>query len=135
MSHHEQGEKLGHQITCNDGVKAIEYRRGRVLTEGVSVTMLVFLLVIWESYLLQTIYYVIFLLGSCMKLRWRMCNEGHTSLVYSRFNDNIHTRTVSWLIFLFPYDNLNLSVYLCARKIGEGRGRVPRGSHYPDEFG
>ena len=25
-------------------------------------------------------------------------DERHTSLVYSRFNDNIHTRTVSWLI-------------------------------------
>lgn len=33
-------------------------------------------------------------------------DEKHTSLVYSRFNDNIHTRTVSWLILTQVYLDL-----------------------------
>ena len=43
----------------------------------------------------------------------RMVNlhdEEHTSLVYSRFKDSIHTRTVSWLILTLELECLDLFV-------------------------
>ena len=106
MSHHEQGEKLGHQtayVNGNDRMATIWVglkRKRMMLTKRVSIVLFIFLLVIWKSYLLKTIYYVVFLFTIAL-IRMADCSytrEWHTSLVYSRFNDSIHTRTVSWLI-------------------------------------
>lgn len=43
-----------------------------MLTKRVGITQFIFLLVIGKSYLLQTIYYIVFLVQSHNKLGWRM---------------------------------------------------------------
>lgn len=118
MSHHEQGEKLGHQTTCNDRMKTtlsgLKRKNAHEMSRHCSVYNLACHL---EKPLVADD--ILHRIPDAIADQVRMANvhdEGHTSLVYSRFNDNIHTRTVSWLIltcgmfgficaFLYSFDN------------------------------
>ena len=100
MSHHEQGEKLGHQTTCNNRIKttlsSLKRRDTHEMNRHCSVCILAYHL---EKLLVADD--ILHRIPDAIADQVRMANahgEGHTSLVYSRFNDNIHTRTVSWLI-------------------------------------
>jgi hypothetical protein len=100
MSHHEQGEKLGHQTTWNKCIKStmssLKRKNAHEMSRHCSVCILACHL---EKRLVADD--ISHRIPDAIADQVGMANahdERHTSLVYSRFNDNIHTRTVSWLI-------------------------------------
>ena len=100
MSHHEQGEKLGHQTTCNNCMKTrLSSLNGKSAHETSRHYSVYILACHLEKLLVADD--ILHRIPDEIAGQTRMANvhdKRHTSLVYSRFNDNIHTRTVSWLI-------------------------------------
>ena len=99
MSHHEQGEKLGHQTTCNHRMKTTSSNLKRKNAHEKSRHYSICILACHLEKLLVAVDILHRIPVAIAQVRMaNVHDEGRTSLVYSRFNDNIHTRTVSWLI-------------------------------------
>jgi hypothetical protein len=96
MSHHEQGEKLGHQTTCNDRMKMSSLKRKHAHERNQHYSVCILAchlekLLVADDILRRIPVSMAIRIGD-------VDDERHTSLVYSRFKDSIHTRTVSWLM-------------------------------------